>query len=107
MKTTYIFKLNALLRPDDAKRVRDALQRQLEEGILVLDHTASFVGRTIEICGHVVEIEFVGDDGKVEHLCRAAKKNADGTCNGYQRGKHDDEPADMCKSCTDNEFYEE
>lgn len=39
-------------------------------------------------------------------LCKQANKNANGTCAGYQHLRDDDEPAEMCKKCPQNEFYE-
>lgn len=61
-KAIYIFKLNALFRPEDVKSIRDEIKRQLDEGLLLLDHNASFVGRELEVCGQKVTVEFVERD---------------------------------------------
>lgn len=45
-------------------------------------------------------------DGRKKALCAEAVENHDGTCNGYQRSRYDDEPCDMCRDCPKNEFYE-
>ncbi len=37
--------------------------------------------------------------------CKNAEK-INGKCRGYQRSEYDDEPAEMCKECTDSMFYE-
>lgn len=86
-RAVYIFKLNALFRPEDVRSIRTELQRQIEEGVLLLDHCASFVGREIDICGHDVTVEFVGENGVDDHLRREADKNPDGSCVGYQQQK--------------------
>ena len=39
--------------------------------------------------------------------CENAGKTSDGKCIGYQKNRSDDEPAEMCKGCKENQFYEE
>jgi hypothetical protein len=46
-------------------------------------------------------------EGTVNKICQKAGKTNDGKCIGYQKSETDDEPADMCMNCKDNQFYEE
>lgn len=39
--------------------------------------------------------------------CQEAEKTSDGKCLGYQKSRWDDEPAEKCKECKDNIYYEE
>ena len=43
---------------------------------------------------------------KIVPSCAEADKTSDGKCAGYQKSDIDDEPADMCMECKQNEFYE-
>ena len=52
------------------------------------------------------EIKKLVDGVKLNRGCDNAKTSADGKCEGYQRSRWDDEPAEMCKECKDFVLYE-
>lgn len=77
----------------------DAVNRNLPEIV------EAFGGDTVKVFAN----EY-WDDRAVKMpppMCADAHKYPDGTCAGYQRSNYDDEPCDRCKTCTQNEFYEE
>lgn len=62
-----------------------------------------------ESCGSEMDfVEYLVDLEKREIIpCTNAEKTSEGKCRGYQKSEQDDEPAERCKGCKQNIFYEE
>lgn len=49
----------------------------------------------------------IDGEAEIPHNARCLEVEwVNGKCRGYQRSEYDDEPAEMCKECTDSMFYE-
>ncbi len=70
MNSVYIFKVNAILKPEHLEKLRGTLEQQIKEGLVLIDARVEFLSHELEKFDSKIKVELVETiDSKHETIC--------------------------------------